>query len=44
MDCKRVGRYEATVVDGDDLSFTIIFIGDDKKYQELLGEGPQQLA
>lgn len=27
-------RYEATVVDGDDLSYTIIYIGDDKKYTD----------
>eukprot|EP00913_Durusdinium_trenchii_P011037 g10361.t1 len=28
------GEYEATVVDGDDLSYTIIYIGDDKKYTD----------
>jgi len=28
------GQYDATVVDGDELSFTVVFVGENKKHQE----------
>lgn len=27
-------RYDATVVDGDELSFTVIFVGENKKHED----------
>ena len=29
-------RYDATVVDGDELSFTVVFVGENKKHEDEL--------
>lgn len=37
-------RYDATVIDADDLSFTIIFVGDNKKHQDMVGVNVRHAA